>query len=171
MNRIALYAGSFDPLTRGHVDVIEKACRLCDQLVLAIGVNPAKKSFLSLESRIALLQEGCEPLAKAHGTRLNILSFDDLVVQLAQRVGASVLIRGLRDSTDLDDEMRMAGMNETLATGLSHAALQTVFIPASPHVRHISATLVRQIAQMNGDVSPFVPQFALKHLAAAREAR
>jgi pantetheine-phosphate adenylyltransferase len=171
MNRIALYAGSFDPLTRGHVDVIEKACRLCDELVLAIGVHPAKKSFLSLDSRIALLQEVSVTLTKAHGTCFNILSFDDLVVQLAKRVGAKILIRGVRDGTDLDDEMRMAGMNETLATGLSQAALQTVFIPASPYVRHISATLVRQIAQMNGDVSPFVPEFALKYLAAARVAR
>ena len=152
MSRIALYAGSFDPLTNGHVDVVRQAARLADRLVLAIGVHPGKAPLFSADERLAMLGETCAPIAKAAGCEFSAVTFDDLAVAAARRAGATLLIRGLRDGTDLDYEMQMAGMNEAMAPGV-----QTVFVPASPPVRPITATLVRQIAGMGGDVSSFVP--------------
>jgi pantetheine-phosphate adenylyltransferase len=153
MPRIALYAGSFDPVTNGHVDVVRQALGLADRLVLAIGVHPGKTPLFPFEERLAMLTEMCGPLAKAAGGEMACVAFDGLVIDLARREGATILIRGLRDGTDLDYEMQMAGMNGTMAPGI-----QTVFLPASPAVRPITATLVRQIARMGGDVSAFVPK-------------
>ena len=152
MPRTALYAGSFDPVTNGHLDVVQQAVRLADRLVLAIGVHPGKTPLFVFEERLALLTETCGPIAKAAGAGLACMAFDGLVVDLAKREGATILIRGLRDSTDFDYEMQMAGMNGTMAPGI-----QTVFLPASPAVRPITATLVRQIARMGGDFTAFVP--------------
>ena len=152
MPRIALYAGSFDPVTNGHLDVVRQAVGIADRLVLAIGVHPGKPPLFSFEDRLLMLTEACGPLAKAAGVELACLTFDDLVVSLAKREGATILIRGLRDGSDFDYEMQMAGMNGTMAPGV-----QTVFLPASPAVRPITATLVRQIAKMGGDITPFVP--------------
>jgi len=152
MPRTALYAGSFDPVTNGHLDVVRQAVGLADRLVLAIGVNPGKTALFSVEERLLMLTETCGPVAKAAGAALVCVTFDNLVVSLAQREGATILIRGLRDGTDFDYEMQMAGMNGTMAPGI-----QTVFLPASPAVRPITATLVRQIARMGGDITSFVP--------------
>lgn len=152
MPRVALYAGSFDPITNGHLDVVRQAARLVDRLVLAIGVHPGKTPLFSAEERLAFLRETCAGVAKAAGCELACVTFDDLVVAAAQRAGATLLIRGLRDGSDFDYEMQMAGMNAAMAPGV-----QTVFLPASPDVRPITATLVRQIAGMRGDVSAFVP--------------
>jgi pantetheine-phosphate adenylyltransferase len=161
MARTALYAGSFDPVTNGHLDVIRGACRLADKLVLAIGVHPGKTPVFSADERVALLKEVCGPIAAAEKCALDCVTFDDLVVEAAKRTGATLLIRGLRDGTDLDYEMQMAGMNGSMAP-----TIQTVFLPASPMVRPITATLVRQIASMGGDVSAFVPKQVLVKLAA-----
>jgi pantetheine-phosphate adenylyltransferase len=152
MPRIALYAGSFDPVTNGHIDVIRQAARLADKLVLAIGVHPGKTPLFSVEDRVAMLQETCAEAARKAGCDLSVVTFGDLVVSAARREQAGLLIRGLRDGTDLDYEMQMAGMNGAMAPDV-----QTVFLPASPAVRPITATLVRQIAGMGGDVSHFVP--------------
>src|SRR6187401_411012 len=152
MSRTALYAGSFDPITNGHLDVVRQAAGLADRLVLAIGVHPGKTPLFSADERLAMLRQVCEPVAKAAGAELACVTFDDLVISAAIREGATVLIRGLRDSTDFDYEMQMAGMNGSMAP-----AVQTVFLPASPAVRPITGTLVRQIARMGGDVSAFVP--------------
>ena len=152
MSRIALYAGSFDPVTNGHLDVVRQAVRLADRLVLAVGVHSGKAPLFPFEERLAMLTETCGPIAKAAGVELACVTFDDLVVSLAKREDATILIRGLRDATDFDYEMQMAGMNGAMAPGV-----QTVFLPASPSVRPITATLVRQIAGMGGDITPFVP--------------
>jgi pantetheine-phosphate adenylyltransferase len=152
MPRTALYAGSFDPVTNGHIDVVRQAAGLADRLVLAVGVHPGKAPMFSAEERLAMLEETCGPLARAAGCELSCITFADLVVTAAQRTGASILIRGLRDGTDFNYEMQMAGMNGAMAP-----KIQTVFLPASPAVRPITATLVRQIAGMGGDVSTFVP--------------
>jgi pantetheine-phosphate adenylyltransferase len=159
MPRTALYPGSFDPVTNGHLDVVSRAVRLADRLVLAIGVHPGKAPMFSADERLAMLRETCAPIARAAGCDLACTTFADLVVTAAQREGATLLIRGLRDGTDLDYEMQMAGMNGTMAPDVS-----TVFVPASPTVRPITATLVRQIAAMGGDVSAFVPPAVLKRL-------
>ena len=152
MPRIALYAGSFDPVTNGHLDVVRQAARLADRLVLAIGVHPGKSPLFAADERRAMVEETCAPLARQQGCAFDCITFDDLVVTAAKRVGATALIRGLRDGSDFDYEMQMAGMNGAMAPDV-----QTVFLPASPEVRPITATLVRQIAGMGGDVSAFVP--------------
>lgn len=152
MSRTALYAGSFDPVTNGHVDVVRHAVRLAKRLVLAVGVHPGKAPLFSAEERLAMLKATCGPIAHDAKCELSCITFDDLVVMTARREGAQLLIRGLRDGTDFDYEMQMAGMNEAMAPGV-----QTVFLPASPAARPITATLVRQIAGMGGDVSAFVP--------------
>jgi pantetheine-phosphate adenylyltransferase len=149
----AFYPGSFDPITNGHLDVVRNACRLVERLVIAIGVHPGKTPLFTAEERAAMLDEVCVPVAKAAGTTIEIVTFADLAVTAATRAGASIIIRGIRDGTDLDYEMQMAGMNDVLAPEIG-----TVFLPASTEVRPITATLVRQIASMGGDISPFVPQ-------------
>jgi pantetheine-phosphate adenylyltransferase len=159
MPRIALYPGSFDPVTNGHLDVVRQAVGLCDRLVVAIGVHPGKAPLFSVEERLAMIHEVFEPVSAAAGCQFDCTTFDDLTVTAAKRAGATILIRGLRDGTDLDYEMQIAGMNETMAPDV-----RTVFLPASPTVRPITATLVRQIASMGGDVSNFVPKAVAKRL-------
>jgi pantetheine-phosphate adenylyltransferase len=161
MPRIALYSGSFDPVTNGHLDVVRQAVGLCDRLVVAIGVHPGKTPLFSTEERLAMVSEVFEPIAKTAGCEFECTTFDDLTVTAAKRANATILIRGLRDGTDLDYEMQMAGMNEAMAP-----QVRTVFLPATPTVRPITATLVRQIAGMGGDVSSFVPKAVTKRLKA-----
>ena len=152
MPRIALYPGSFDPVTNGHLDVVQHAVTLCDRLIVAVAVHPGKKSLFSTEERLAMLKTVCVPIAKKAGCAFDATTYDNLTVTAAREAGATIMIRGLRDGTDLDFEMQIAGMNETMAPHV-----HTVFVPASVAVRPITATLVRQIATMGGDVSAFVP--------------
>ena len=152
MPRIALYPGSFDPVTNGHLDVVRHAVHLCDRLIVAIGVHSAKKPLFSTEERFAMVREVFGPLAAKAGCAFDATTYDNLTVTAAQKAGATLMVRGLRDGTDLDYEMQIAGMNQTMAPDV-----QTVFLPASPTVRPITATLVRQIAAMGGNVTPFVP--------------
>ncbi len=159
MPRTALFAGSFDPITNGHLDVVKSAVRLADRLVLAVGIHPGKAPLFSAEERVAMLEEICTPLGRSAGCEIVCTTFGDLVVSAARRAAATVLIRGLRDAADFDYEMQMAGMNAAMAP-----EVQTVFLPASPEVRPITATLVRQIAGMGGDVSAFVPALVAAHL-------
>ena len=121
-------------------------------LYAAIGIHPGKQPLFSFEERVALIESATKTLFGRDGARIKVVAFDGLVIDAARKQGASIMIRGLRDGTDLDYEMQMAGMNETMAP-----ELQTVFLPASPSVRTITATLVRQIASMGGDIRPFVP--------------
>lgn len=155
------YPGSFDPVTNGHLDVVERACKLVDRLYVGIGLHAGKTPLFSAEDRAEMLAQTVSPIAKRTDTELHIVSFDGLMIQKARELSASLIIRGLRDTTDYNYEMQMVGMNAQMAPDL-----QTVFVPSSPHVRHISATLVRQIAQMDGDISAFVPNIVLKALEA-----
>jgi pantetheine-phosphate adenylyltransferase len=152
MPRIALFPGSFDPVTNGHLDLVRQAVRLADRLVLAIGTHPGKTPLFTAEERRAMLEETCGPIARAAKCDFACITFADLVVAAAQREGASLIVRGVRSASDFDYEMEMAGMNGAMAP-----AVQTVFLPASPITRPITGTLVRQIASMGGDVSQFVP--------------
>src|SRR5215475_15090605 len=155
----ALYPGSFDPVTNGHVDVVRHAARRVDRLVIAIGVHPGKAPLFSPDDRIAMLEETCGVMVREAGCEFSCITFSDLAILTARRVGASIIIRGLRDGSDFDYEMQMAGMNAAMAP-----EVQTVFLPASPMVRPITATLVRQIAAMGGDLSSFVPSAVASRL-------
>ena len=159
-HRTALYAGSFDPLTNGHLDVLKASLAVADVIFAAIGTHPGKKPVFSAEERLGLIQRAVVDELGAQAERIRVVYFAGLVVDAARENGASIMIRGLRDGTDLDYEMQMAGMNETMAPDL-----QTVFLPASPSVRTITATLVRQIASMGGDIRPFVPSCVAGALA------
>jgi pantetheine-phosphate adenylyltransferase len=162
MARTAFYSGSFDPLTNGHLDVMVRAAALCERLVVGIGVNGEKPGLFSVHERSDLIVEAATPVMARKGCALETIVFADLAVDAARSVGASIIVRGLRDGSDFDFEMRMAAMNARMAPELT-----TVFLPASPSVRHISATLVRQIGAMKGDAAPFTPP----HVAAALAAK
>jgi pantetheine-phosphate adenylyltransferase len=159
MTRTALFTGSFDPVTNGHLDVVRQASRVADRIVIAIGVHSSKAPIFSAEERAELLRAVCGPVLQ--GKELEVVTFSDLAVEAARRHGASIIVRGLRDGTDFDYEIQMASMNAAMAP-----EVQTVFLPASPPVRPITATLVRQIAQMGGDVSAFVPDLVAERLGA-----
>lgn len=156
--RIAFYPGSFDPPTNGHVDVLAAALALADEVVVGIGRHPSKPGFLPFDERRMLIGEIADGVA-GEG-RVSVVAFEGLVVEAARENGATLLVRGLRDGTDLDYEMQMSGMNGAMAPDV-----RTVFVPAAPATRHITATLVRQIHAMGGDVSPFVPAATLAALA------
>ena len=161
MKRIALFPGSFDPITNGHVDVIRAGLALADEVVVAIGQNATKTPMLPVEQRQGLIEDIAADLGAAG--RVRAMAFSGLLVDLAREIGAGVILRGLRDSSDFSYEMQMAGMNATL-----DPELETVFVPARPANRHVTATLVRQIAGMGGDVSAFVPEPVRAALAASR---
>ena len=161
MMRSAFYAGSFDPVTNGHVDVLRHCFALADRVVVGIGIHPGKVALFTFDERAAMIREAMSEFIKAAGATLEVVTFDGLVVDAARQSGATLLVRGLRDGTDLDYEMQMAGMNGQMAPDIT-----TVFLPASPLVRPITATLVRQIAKMGGDVSGFVPSAVAARLKA-----
>lgn len=159
MIRIGFYSGSFDPVTLGHTDVIRRAAALVDELVIGIGVNPGKAPLFSETERVTMLDEEVSAIAQATGTKIKVVTFCGLAVTAARAHKAGVIVRGLRDGTDFDYEMQMAGMNGEMA-----GDIQTVFVSASPSVRHIAANLVRAIATMGGDPAPFVSPAVLKRL-------
>jgi pantetheine-phosphate adenylyltransferase len=160
MARTALYPGTFDPFTNGHLDVLAAALAMADEVVVAIGVHPAKKPMFALAEREAMIASVAGSIPGA-AERVRVTTFDGLVIDAARKAGAGIIIRGLRDAVDFDYEMQMAGMNGTMAP-----EVRTVFVPATPATRHITATLVRQIAAMGGDVSPFLPAAVMAMLAA-----
>jgi pantetheine-phosphate adenylyltransferase len=157
--RVGLYPGSFDPVTLGHVDIVRRAARLVDRLVIAIGAHHDKHPLFSAEERVALARQVLEPEAKALGLNLAVTTYDSLTVDAAKSANAAIVIRGLRDAGDYDYEMQMAGMNAALDPDV-----ETVFLASSPGTRHIAASLVRQIAAMGGDVTSFVPPIVASSL-------
>lgn len=161
MPRIAFFPGSFDPMTNGHVDVLAGALELADRVVVAMGVNPRKKPLFSVDERMAMIAEVTASLSG--GDRVSVTHYDGLLIDAAREAGASIIVRGIRDAGDVALELRLAAMNQDLAP-----MLQTVFLPATPAHRHISATLVRQVAELRGDVSAFVPPPVAERLAQLR---
>ncbi|KWV51173.1 phosphopantetheine adenylyltransferase [Rhizobium altiplani] len=160
----AFYPGSFDPITNGHLDVLVQALSVASKVIVAIGVHPGKAPLFSFDERANLiLQSLAEAMPEKTGD-ISVVAFDNLVVDAARSHSATLLIRGLRDGTDLDYEMQMAGMNRQMAPDI-----QTIFLPAGTASRPITATLVRQIAAMGGDVSAFVPAAVLKALQSKRK--
>lgn len=162
MTRTGFYPGSFDPATNGHIDIITRCSNVVDILVLGVGVHPGKSGLLSAEQRVDLLNKVTGPISAATGMNIQVETFDDLAVSAAKRAGASVIIRGLRDATDFDYEMKMGQMNASMMPNI-----ETVFLTASPQTRMIASSLVKQIAKMGGDISSFVPSEALQTVNAA----
>lgn len=160
---VAFYPGSFDPITNGHLDVLVQALSIAPKVVVAIGIHPGKTPLFSFDERADLIRQAIAEALPARAADVSVVSFDRLVVDAARSHAAHLLIRGLRDGTDLDYEMQMAGMNQQMAPDV-----QTVFLPAGVASRPITATLVRQIAGMGGDVSAFVPRVVDAALKARR---
>lgn len=160
----AFYPGSFDPMTNGHLDVLLQALNVADRVIVGIGVHPGKVPLFSFEERASMIHSALSEALPDRADALDVVSFDGLVVNAARAQNAKLLIRGLRDGTDFDYEMQMVGMNAQMAPDI-----QTVFLPASVSSRPITATLVRQIAKMGGDVRSFVPAPVAKALASRFE--
>lgn len=160
----AFYPGSFDPMTNGHLDVLIQALNIASKVIVAIGIHPGKAPLFSFDERADLIRRSLEATSPGRRGDIDVVSFDNLVVDAARAHGSRLLVRGLRDGSDLDYEMQMAGMNQKMAPDV-----QTVFMPASTESRPITATLVRQIAAMGGDVSAFVPAPVLAALSAKRK--
>jgi pantetheine-phosphate adenylyltransferase len=161
MKRIGFTSGSFDPVTNGHLDVIVRAARMVDTLVVGIGVHPGKTPLFSPDEKIDMLKAETAAIARKTGCKIEVTTFSNLTIEAAEAAGATLIFRGLRDGTDFDYEMQMSGMNGAMAPGID-----TVFLPASPDVRHITGTLVRQIAMMGGNVSQFVTPGVARRLKA-----
>ena len=147
--RCGFYPGSFDPPTLGHFDIMERGLRLFDRLVVGIGVHPSKTPMFTEAERVTMLREELEQLGAVD--RGQVVLFRGLTVDAARQNGAEFILRGIRDAADLGYEAQLFGMNRTMAPDI-----ETVFLAASPGTAHITATLVRQIANLGGDVSPFV---------------
>ncbi len=160
MSLIGFYPGSFDPVTNGHVDVIQRSLNFVDKLVIGVGVHHGKKPLLSGDERIVLIQEAVEMIDGGAHQRVKIIKFDKLAVDAAKENSASVILRGVRDATDFDYEMQMAGMNNEML-----GEVDTVLLPGRGELRHISSNLVRQIVALGGDVSAFVPKHVVTFLA------
>ena len=160
MNRTAFYPGTFDPVTNGHVDILQGALAVADTVVVGVGINAGKSPMFTIDERLKMVSDMIAGLGPDASERATAIAFDGLAVEAGRQAGAAMLVRGLRDASDFDYEMQMAGMNRTMAPGM-----RTVFLPASPAARHITATLVRQIASMGGDVSAFVPESVARRIA------
>ena len=148
MKTIAIYPGSFDPITNGHVDLIHRACKLFDKVIIAITQNTNKDSFLSINQRVKAVETAIEPL-----TNTRVLSFDSLLVDFAREHNAQIIIRGLRAVSDFDYEFQLSGMNKRL-----NPTIETLFMTPSEEFANISSSLVREILSLGGDISQFVPE-------------
>ena len=148
MKTIAIYPGSFDPITNGHVDLIHRACKLFDKVIIAITQNANKDSFLSIDQRVKAVETAIKPL-----TNTRVLSFDSLLVDFAREHNAQIIIRGLRAVSDFDYEFQLSGMNKRL-----NPTIETLFMTPSEEFANISSSLVREILSLGGDISQFVPE-------------
>jgi pantetheine-phosphate adenylyltransferase len=156
----ALYPGSFDPITLGHLDVIGRAAGLFDRLVVGVLANPRKSPLLSVDERMTVIREAFEEMPDARAERLDVASFDGLTVDYARQIGARFIVRGLRAVSDFESELQMAHTNRKLAP-----QVDTVFLMTALEHAYLSSTLVREIASFGGDISRMVPLAAARRLA------
>ena len=153
--RKGLYPGTFDPLTFGHLDIMKRACSLVDHLVVGVAVNRDKAPTFNLEQRVSMVEAEGRKLFDATGVRIEPHPFENLLIECAREVGASVIIRGLRAVSDFEYEFQMVGMNRAL-----DASVETVFLMADVKNQSIASKLVKEIARMGGDITNFVPNSA-----------
>ena len=149
--RIGLYPGTFDPVTLGHLDIIKRATRLVDKLVVGVAINKRKKPLFSVEERVSLMQTECARLSECTHTDIEVRPFENLLMHFAQDLGASTIIRGLRAVSDFEYEFQMVGMNRAL-----NHRIEMVFLMADAHHQAIASNLVKEIAVLQGDISKFV---------------
>ncbi len=153
MIRTGLYPGTFDPVTLGHIDIIKRAAKLVDRLVIGIAINRDKGPLFSLDERVAMIERICVPISKEAGIEIVAHPFENLLIQCARDVDATVVIRGLRAVSDFEYEYQMVGMNRSMDD-----EIENVFLMADAEYQSIASRLVKEIARMGGDVSHFVPQ-------------
>lgn len=149
--RTGLYPGTFDPITLGHIDIIQRAMSLVDRLVIGVAVNRDKGPLFSVEERVAMVDAECRGIAAKRGGSIEVRPFDNLLIDCARDVGATVIVRGLRAVADFEYEFQMVGMNRALDSGV-----ETVFLMADARRQAIASKLVKEIARLGGDVSKFV---------------
>jgi len=157
--RVGLYPGSFDPITNGHVDIIKRSLSVVDKLIVGIGISATKTPVFSFEQREKMIEAETAAVAKQKGVELEVIAFDELLVDVARKHGANIIVRGLRTAADYEYEAQMTSMNRSMAP-----EIETIFLPAAPEVSFVSSTLVRQILAMGGDISPFVPNSVLEEI-------
>ncbi len=157
--RIGLYPGTFDPLTLGHLDIIKRAIKLVDHLVIGVATNASKTPLFSLKERMAMVRHETAPLAGDGRATISVETFESLLIQFAQKVGASMIVRGLRAVSDFEYEFQMVGMNQRL-----NPEIETVFLMADPRHQAIASRLVKEIAMLGGDVSAFTSPYVSKLL-------
>src|SRR4051812_25448927 len=157
--RIGLYPGTFDPVTNGHLDVIARAARLLDKLVVGVSISAGKGPMFSLEERVELVEAEIASIAKSNGMVIEVRPFDTLLIDFARKVGASMIVRGLRAVTDFDFEFQMFGMNYRMAPDI-----ETVYLMASERHQFIASRLVKEVAMLGGDISSFVPPLTLERV-------
>ena len=157
--RTGLYAGTFDPITHGHIDLVARAVKLVDRLVIGVAVNRDKGPLFSLEERVEMIRE--EVAALANGAEIVVRPFENLLMHFAREVGATVIIRGLRAASDFEYEFQMTGMNQQLDRDI-----ETVFLMADPSLQAIASRWVKEIARLGGEVSAFVPPRVAERLKA-----
>ena len=157
MKRIGLYPGTFDPLTNGHVDIIQRAVKLVDELVIGVAINRDKGPMFTLEERVEMVEHECSALAN----KVKVQPFEGLLVQYAEKIGAQTIIRGLRAVSDFEYEFQMVGMNARL-----NPDIETVFLMADGAHQAIASRLVKEIARMGGDVSSFTTPYIVEKLKA-----
>ncbi len=153
--RIGVYAGTFDPITNGHLDIIQRATRILDRVVVGVAANIGKGPLFTLEERLAMVDEECAALAAAGNgnmARVEVQAFDRLLTHFVKSVGASIIVRGLRAVSDFDYEFQMAGMNARVAPDI-----ETVFLMAAERQTFIASRFVKEIALLGGDITSFVP--------------
>ncbi len=149
--RIGLYPGTFDPITLGHIDIIQRAMALVDRLVIGVAINRDKGPAFSLEQRVAMVEAECAAIIAKTGGEIIVHPFENLLIHCAREVGATVIVRGLRAVADFEYEFQMVGMNRAL-----DASIETVFMMADARRQAIASKLVKEISRLGGDVSKFV---------------
>lgn len=160
--RIGLYPGTFDPITLGHLDIIERACLLVDRLVIGVAINRAKGPLFDLEERVEMVTVETAALSARTGCEIVVHPFENLLINCAHDVGASIIIRGLRAVADFEYEYQMVGMNRAL-----DSSVETVFLMAEARYQPIASKLVKEISRLGGDVSKFVTPDVKARLDAA----